>query len=279
MYEENQETTTGFADEEITIDTLPGFDDEDDGMEMETGGEDAAGDTEGEESAEQAAQQPGGPAKEKTGEAPAAGAEPTYEIKFNGQVQAVPVSELVALAQKGMNHDRLQERLQAVEQDPAMRVLDEYAAAAGMTRAEYVGYLSQARMAGEVQNLVEQGLPEQTAREIVTLRNSEAELRQREAMRQNSEQQAAAEGQKRQQFVEFVQAYPEVKALPPEVSAMVAQGVPPLYAYRLHVAETQKVQQAAAQAAAKNRVTAPGSAGGGNGDKIDSFMSGFNSRD
>ena len=45
-------------------------------------------------------------------------------IKYNGELLEIPMEEAVILAQKGMNYDRILERLEKLEKAPEMELLN-----------------------------------------------------------------------------------------------------------------------------------------------------------
>ena len=212
-----------------------------------------------------------GPDEPAAPQAPQPGGEPRYALTYNGQRLEKPVSELVALAQKGMNYEKAVERAQrqAVENHPAMRLLGQLARQAGMSPEQYLGAVQERAGRQGVQQLVAQGVPEREARELYALRRQQAAG----AAAMRAAQQRAAS---RKPFQDFVREYPNVTQFPQPVLTRIQAGESPVAAYRAWELEQAKAQLAARQAADNNRATAPGSAAGlGGGAEGDPFLAGF----
>lgn len=199
---------------------------------------------------------------------PAGEEEPKYKVKFYGQEKELPVSELITAAQKGMDYDNVRGKLEAAS--PAVRLVEQYAAANGMTLDQYLEVAQQGLQEQKIQRQVAAGVPEAEARQ-------EAELTQLRAARRAQQAQAARVSP----FVELLQAYPAIQSvadMPPQVLERIAAGEAPLSAYRAWENGQLKAQIAARAAEGKNRRRAPGSAGGLNGrEKNDAFSAGFDS--
>lgn len=276
--------TTGMQDAELSIDDTEGYWDEE---EADQAGADA---TPEDDAANGDAEEPTGDAEpgadeEKQPEAKTAeqaAEEPLHKVKFYGREYELPESELVAMAQKGMNYDNMVQRYerQLAESKP-MQVLHKYAERSGMDIEGYVDYLERNIADQEVQRMVEGGMTEEAARQY----------QQMERQRQQMQSQQAAEQARRAQqeaYLPLVERYPDVKQLPGEVMQMIGMGAPPLFAYETWMKDQElarikgelektKNTQAAKQADEKNRKSAPGSAKGvGSGPAPDLFEQGWN---
>lgn len=201
--------------------------------------------------------------------------EPLVTLKHNRQEVRVSQEELRTLAQKGLDYDRMRER---AENNPAVKVMEQYAASSGMTLEAYLNFLQQNYQDNQVAKLVQGGMSEEVARQQVQLQQQlAAQQRQMETQRQ-VEQQKQAEQAQVDAFIPLVQKYPEAnKGLAPEVLESIRQGVPPLFAYE-HWLQAQEVAKlktglAAQKATEKNRKTTPGSAKGHSSDAVaDPFL-------
>ena len=157
-----------------------------------------------------------------------------------------------------------------------MQLLQRYAAASGMEMGQYLDYLERSLDAAALKRETDAGMPEKQARELLT-------LRQKEAQRRAAESAAAAQRQRTEPYLELVRAYPNLTSLPPEVVQRIGAGERPLEAYRAYELqqakaeiETLRAAQKAKAADEKNRKTAAGSAAGvGNGKEQDEFLAGF----
>ena len=206
--------------------------------------------------------------------APQEGAEPTYKVKYNGVEQDLPVSELVTLAQKGMNYDKV--AAQAREQGPEVQMVRQAIAQSGMDAQTFFEQWRQGLDAAAMQQQIDAGMTPEAAARFVAM--------ERQMQVQQAEERAATEEARvRAGVMDFVAAYPDVKEFPPEVMALMEQGVPPLYAYRSYEnaqlrARVQELETGAAAKAAdqRNRARAPGSAAGmAEGEESDPFLAGM----
>lgn len=222
------------------------------------------------------------PAAEAAGEekAPAAAEEPKYKVKFRGEEQELPVSQLVTLAQKGMNYDHLLEQnKQLAVGQKGVDLLTRYARGAGMEFDAFVSYLEKNLQQQEVQKLMdERGIDEATAAEIIGLRADKAAKEEKTAEQKKQEEM-------RSDLLALLEVYPDVRQLPPEVVEMTRTGMKPLTAYAIWDAQQARKAEREAQTkidakerAEENRKKAVGSARGSEKTKDrDLFDMGFDS--
>lgn len=219
------------------------------------------------------ADQPGGPNAEGGG---AQQESETVTLKVYGQEVKVPKTQLNELAQKGLAYDRLRQERDALAGGREMQLLQRYAAASGMEMGQYLDYLERSLDAAALKRETDAGMPEKQARELLS-------LRQKEAQRRAVESAVMQQKQRTEPYLELVRAYPNLTTLPPEVVQRISAGERPLEAYRAYELqqakaeiETLKAAQKAKAADEKNRKTAAGSAAGvGNGKEQDEFLAGF----
>ena len=261
--EMDEENLFADLDEEVTAES-------EEGAQGENPQEDEEGPA---DQPEAQADQPGDPNAENGG----ARQEPeTVTLKVYGQEVNVPKTQLNELAQKGLAYDRLRQERDALANGREMQLLQRYAAASGMEMGQYLDYLERSLDAAALKRETDAGMPEKQARELLT-------LRQKEAQRRAAESAAAAQRQKTEPYLELVRAYPNLTSLPPEVVKRIGAGERPLEAYRAYELqqaraeiETLKAAQKAKAADERNRKTAAGSAAGvGNGKEQDEFLAGF----
>lgn len=178
----------------------------------------------------------------------------TWELRHMGEVRRVNEADMVALAQKGLDYDRV--RAQYDEFRPVMDMLSTFANRQGMNTKDYIANLrAQAKQA--------EGFSEADARRSVELEDREAIVaaaeaeRQEQAAAQMQAQQAEAEAASRRQadIQEFQQTFPEAakdpNSIPPQVWAEVRGGSSLVAAYARYA-----VQQARQDAATAKRETA-----------------------
>lgn len=251
-----------------------------------------ASETEGAQSAQdggaaETAAEAGAEAQTETTEQKADAPEKTWTLRHMDETKNVGEAEMVTLAQKGMDYDRI--RAKYDESKPAMEILSIFAKQKGVSVADYVSFLrTEAKKAD--------GLSEAEARRSIELEDREAAVTAREA-EQAAERQAAeqanaaanAAAQRRKADIdEFAREYPDVArnpdAIPKEVWDAVAAGSSLTVAYAKYTAKQAREEaertRSAAQAAQQNIKNAARSTGsmqsaGQNAGGRDPFLEGW----
>lgn len=220
---------------------------------------------------------------------PPADAPKMWTLRHLDEVRQVGEPDMVALAQKGLDYDRIREKYD--ESKPVMELFAGFAKQAGMSIPDYVSYIrTQAKKAN--------GMSEAEAKRAVELEDREAAVSAREAVeaqRQNGANQAAqaraaADARRSADIAEFQKLFPDAakdpKAIPQEVWSAVRGGMTLVSAYSKYaVDQARAAQQAAEQKAAateQNRQNAARSTGsmqsaGENTGSKDPFMEGWDS--
>ena len=251
-----------------------------------------ASETEGAQSAPdggaaETAAEAGAEAQTETTEQKADAPEKTWTLRHMDETKNVGEAEMVTLAQKGMDYDRI--RAKYDESKPAMEILSIFAKQKGVSVADYVSFLrTEAKKAD--------GLSEAEARRSIELEDREAAVTAREAElaaeRQAAEQANAAANaaaQRRKADIdEFAREYPDVArnpdAIPKEVWDAVAAGSSLTVAYAKYTAKQAREEaertRSAAQAAQQNVKNAARSTGsmqsaGQNAGGRDPFLEGW----
>lgn len=223
----------------------------------------------------------------------------TVPLVYNGQQILLPADAVQALTgalganpvellQKGMNYDRKAER--------EMRVLDQYAEAAGMNRQQYLEQLEGARneqlLSAEIEKcraefpetpdaalkaIAEGRMASQRAAAAQAAEQQRAQL---DAMQQRIDQTVA---QARQEADE--RAWDEYETLagvhkpedvPPRVMELVnGEGMTPVAAHWRYQAELNQQAVRIAEKNQTNRQTSPGSVAGNESDTSDPFLRGL----
>lgn len=187
-----------------------------------------------------------------------------FTVRFNGEDRVLSREEMIQNAQKGLNYDHVLQERDALRNDRTFALIDRFAKESGLSRAEYLDQLEGIAAQQKVRAEMQRGVPEETARRLVSMRS--ATERAQQVRRQAQQQEVAA----------FVRAYPEVREFPPEVLSRISSGEPVLSAYRAWENEQLRAQLSAAKQNDKNRQTAVGSArGDGAGETPDDFLAGF----
>lgn len=220
---------------------------------------------------------------------PPADAPKQWTLRHMDETRTVGEAEMVTLAQKGMDYDRIRGKYD--ESKPVMELFGSFAKQAGMSIPDYVAFIrTQAKQAT--------GMSEAEARRAVDLEDREAAVAVKEAaeeQRQIAATQAAearsnTEARRRADILEFQQTFPDVakdpKSIPQEVWADVRNGVSLVAAYSKYaLAQARLAQQTAEQkaaASAQNQKNAARSSGsmrsaGENNKASDPFLDGWNS--
>lgn len=209
--------------------------------------------------------------EQQPAEPEAAPAEQTVTITHLGQAQEIPLSEAVALAQKGMDYDHVRQERDELRQAPAWEVMDYFAARSGQTREEYIQTLRDQMEQDQLAQYTAQGMDEQTAKTLLELKQFKE--RQEEENRKKEE-----EEKKKKEYHRFFESYPDVNPadIPDEVWQRVGQGESLLGAYQAHENQQLKAKLAALEQNEKNKQAAVGSLAGEAGqDEVDPFLQGF----
>lgn len=281
----------GWGDEQTaqdapeTSETAEGEDTAEEETETASETEDAQSASDG--GAAETAAEAGAEAQTETTEQKADAPEKTWTLRHMDETKNVGEAEMVTLAQKGMDYDRI--RAKYDESKPAMEILSIFAKQKGVSVADYVSFLrTEAKKAD--------GLSEAEARRSIELEDREAAVTAREA-EQAAERQAAeqanaaanAAAQRRKADIdEFAREYPDVArnpdAIPKEVWDAVAAGSSLTVAYAKYTAKRAREEaertRSAAQAAQQNIKNAARSTGsmqsaGQNAGGRDPFLEGW----
>lgn len=212
-----------------------------------------------------------------------------WTLRYMDADKQVSESEMITLAQKGMDYDRIRGKYD--ESKPVMELFGSFAKQAGMSISDYLSAIrTQAKQAG--------GMSEAEAKRAVDLEDREAAVAAKEAaeaQRQSSanqaaQEKAAADARRQADIAEFQKLFPDAakdpKGIPQEVWTNVRSGMSLVSAYsRYAVDQANAARQAAEQKAAaaeqnrQNTYRSTGSmhsAGENTGSK-DPFLEGWDS--
>ena len=259
--------------------------------------QDGAEDQRAEEQPEEPENQPS-----EDGEAPPETAEQpvqTVPLVYNGQQILLPADAVQALTgalganpvellQKGMNYDRKAER--------EMRVLDQYAEAAGMNRQQYLEQLEGARneqlLSAEIEKcraefpetpdaalkaIAEGRMASRRAAEAQAAEQQQAELTaMQQRIDQTVEQARQAANEKAWDEYETLAGVHKPEDIPPRVMELVnSEGMTPVAAHWRYQAEQNQQAVRIAETNQTNRQTSPGSVAGNESDTSDPFLRGL----
>lgn len=223
----------------------------------------------------------------------------TVPLVFNGQQILLPADAVQALTgalganpvellQKGMNYDRKAER--------EMRVLDQYAEAAGMNRQQYLEQLEGARneqlLSAEMEQcrtefpdtpdaalkaIAEGRMASRRAAEAQAAEQQRAELT---AMQQRIDQTVAKARQEANEKAwdeyETITGVHKPEDIPARVMELVnSEGMTPVAAHWRYMSEQAQQQVEIEKKNNKNKQMSPGSVAGNESDSSDPFLKGF----
>lgn len=190
-----------------------------------------------------------------------------FTLKNREETRQVSREEVIAMAQKGWDYDHIREERDQLRQfrqeaDPAFQLVKTYAQRNGMDIPQYLDFCRK-------QELMAQGVNEQTAQAQVALEKQQAALRAQNTEQEQAQQrqeaiqrQAQERAQARQRDMDaFLEAFPAVKAedIPKEVWACVSNGESLVTAYTMHQNQTLQAQLAAERQNKENAARSTGS--------------------
>lgn len=203
----------------------------------------------------------------QTPETPPADQPELFTLKNRDEVRQFTKDEVVAMAQKGWDYDTVRQERDQLRQyrqeaDPALLMVKGYAQRSGLTVEQYLDVVRR-------QELLSQGVNEQTANAQISLEKQQAALeartradqeaqRQQEAAQKQAQEQQAA---RKRDMAAFLEAHPGVKGadIPGEVWAQVAAGKSLTAAYAEHENRQLKAELAAERQNKANAQRSPGS--------------------
>ena len=214
--------------------------------------------------------------------------EETFTLKVNKEEKTYSREEVITLAQKGADYDRVKEQLtqtrgQLDEQNDAMDVLSELAKESGMDVPKLLDTL-------RINMLRKQGLSEDAANERLLRMKAEKENATLKAAATQVQQQESNADRAKREVAEFRENYPDVeltKELMDKLMADVSGGKSLTAAYRAmekaqaeaRIAELER-QLAANKKNAENKAASPGSQKDSGGSRakteFDEFLEAFN---
>jgi hypothetical protein len=204
-------------------------------------------------------------------------------VKFNKEEREIPLDEAVPLVQKGMNYDKLQEKLQSLESDPRLSFVEELAKEQGMDVNQYLDAVKQWKEQAKLDELVQQNIPEDVAKEMLENRKFRDQY-------ENERKAKEEESKRNEEFKDFLSFFKEANdrdfdaqkdQIPQEVWQAHNSGIPLKYAYLEHHNNQLKSQLQTYKQNESNAKKAPvqslTSYGNNETEAEDDFLKGFNS--
>lgn len=206
-----------------------------------------------------------------------------FKVKYNHEEQELGYDEAVPLIQKGMNYDKLQEQIRQLESDPRLGFIEELANEQGMDVNEYLQAVRTHREDAKLQELLDNNIPEEYAREMLESRKDREE-------RQKEKVEKSREVEQQKEAGEFFEYFKQTNGrdydsskdkIPQEVWEANKQGTPMKYAYMQHHANELKSQLKTFKQNETNTKRAPINGvtgfGGDEPTSNDPFLTGFDS--
>ena len=195
------------------------------------------------------------------------------KLKYNHQEVELPLDEIQVLAQKGMNYDKLQEKLHQAENNIGIQYLNDLAKRNGTDIEGLVNYWKEQERQAELNQLIQNNIPQELAQEI--LENRKYREQQQEAQRINEEKQ-----RQELEFKDFFESFPDVKpdSIPSEVWAKNEEGTPLKFAYmEYEMNRLRNENKVLSNNNTNKRKAVVNPVGSGNDENYDAFLDGFNS--
>lgn len=204
-------------------------------------------------------------------------------VKYNKEEMELDENTARELAQKGLNYDKTLERLQALESDPRLSFVEELAREQGMEVNEYLEAVQQFKEQQKLEELLQQNIPEEYAKEMLESRKFREQL--------EAEKKAKAEEEKKNaEFNEFFETFREATGkdfvpgqdeIPAEVWEAHQNGTPLKYAFMEHQFKQLQSKVQVLQQNKQNEQKAPvGSVSAHGSNDVaseDPFLMGFDS--
>ena len=211
------------------------------------------------------------------------------KAKYNGEFVTVDnMDDLVNNFQKGLNYDKMSEKLKNLENSKVFSYVSQKANQLGMTVDEYMDSVEQyeqeqeaKRQQERIDEMISNGVPEDVAKEVVATSQLRKELQEEKNKLEQEKQTKAEKDKKDQEYAEFLEAFPDVKAedIPKEVF-LNAQKSSLKTAYLEWQNAELKKQLEIKKTNQKNEDSSVGSTtefGGVVHEKTDPFLEGFDS--
>ena len=209
----------------------------------------------------------------------------SLDIRYNGQNQTLNREQATTLAQKGMNYDKINEKLQQALNNPVLKVLERNAAKAGMSVEDYANRMAQFQDTMNIQQIarefksqnpdVSDDVASKYANEVYKNRLADIERKDAEKAKQAEQ---AEQNQLIAELQVFRGRFPDVdiENLPNEVVDDINSGTPLLEAWLSYENAQLRNRLANSETNAKNKRTSAGSLSENTGGtETDAFVQGL----
>jgi len=150
-------------------------------------------------------------------------------IKYNGQnVTLDKMDDVITNIQKGMNYDKAisKEAKNDAEQNAVMSYISEMASKMGLTPTQYIDQVKayqkqkeQEAVEAEVQRMVTNGVDEQTARDVASVKALADQLKAERAELQKQKEESERKAREDKEYEDFINEFPDIdySKIPDEV--------------------------------------------------------------
>lgn len=259
------------------------FDDVNQEVLSDLGGES----NEGEEAGNENQTEPGETSKEEDDSYKKLLEELSKKVKYNKEsVQIDSIDDVVNNYQKGLNYDKLQEKLNNLENSKAMSYITNKAEELGMSVDEYMEQVEnyereqqKQREQEKLEDMIANGVPEDVAKEVIATSQLRKELQAEKNKLEKEKQEQLNKESKDKEYANFIKEFPDVKPedIPKEVFAE-AENSSLREAYMKYQLEEQKKQIEILKKQNENKSSSVGSTtefGGKENKSSDPFLAGF----
>lgn len=209
------------------------------------------------------------------------------KVKYNKEsVQIDSIDDVVNNYQKGLNYDKLVEKLNNLEHSKAMSYITNKASELGMSIDEYMDQVEnyekeqeKAREQEKLEEMISNGVPEDVAKEVIATSQLRKELQAEKNQLEKEKKAREDKESKDKEYEDFIKEFPDVKAedIPKDVF-LNAENSSLREAYMKYQLEEQRKQ---IEILKKNNSNSSSSVGsttefGGKDNKVsDAFLDGF----
>lgn len=170
------------------------------------------------------------------------------KIKYNKEEIELDKEKAAELAQKGMNYDKVKEKLDSLENDPRLSFVEQQAKKYDMSTEQYLEAVRQAEEQEQLNDLVQKhGVTEELAKEMMESRKFRETYENEKREREQAEQ-------REQDYQAFLETFPDAKPedIPESVWQEVEQGKSLVDAYTRH--ENQQLKEQLEQLKEKQEI-------------------------
>lgn len=209
------------------------------------------------------------------------------KVKYNKEsVQIDSIDDVINNYQKGLNYDKLQEKLTNLENSKAMSYITNKAEQLGMSVDEYMEQVEnyekeqeKQREQERLEDMIANGVPEDVAKEVIATSQLRKELQAEKNQLEKEKKERESKESKDKEYADFIKEFPDVDAdsIPKEVFAE-AENSSLREAYMKYQLEEQRKQIEILKKNNSNQASSIGSTtefGGKENKSADPFLDGF----